>query len=159
MSPAVRVWTFSTCLAALAVLVYLVTTGDDAPLAVPFRIPWWIVAIGFALADIKVIEVHFRRESHAFSLTEVPAVIGLFFLGPIEYLAATTLGALAALLISSRQSPVKLAFNLANYLLVAVVMIAVFRGIQHAAGAPGLVEYAAGFAATGVAAEIGRAHV
>jgi diguanylate cyclase (GGDEF)-like protein len=158
-SPALRVWTFSASLAVLAVIVYLATIGDDAPLTVPFHIPWWVVAVGFALADIKVIEVHFRRESHAFSLTEVPAVIGLFFLGPIEYLAAMTLGALAALLISSRQAPVKLAFNLANYLLVAVVMIAVFRAIQHATGAPGLLEYAAGFAATSVAAVVGAVSI
>ncbi|HEY7527480.1 MAG TPA: GGDEF domain-containing protein [Candidatus Limnocylindria bacterium] len=159
LSPALRVWTFSACLAALAVILYALTIRDDPPLAVPFHIPWWLVALGFALADIKVIEVHFRRESHAFSLTEVPAVIGLFYLGPIEYLAATSLGALAALLISSRQAPVKLAFNLANYLLVAVVMIAVFRGIQHATGAPGLVEYAAGFAATTVAAVVGAVSI
>ena len=153
-SPALRVWLFSGSLAVIAVVLYLWIVGDDAPLAVPFHIPWWVAAAGFALADIKVIEVHFRRESHAFSLTEVPAVIGLFFLSPIEYLAAVTVGALVALLISSRQAPVKLGFNLANYLLVAVIMIAVFRAIQHSTGVPGMLEYAAGFAATTVAAVV-----
>jgi diguanylate cyclase (GGDEF)-like protein len=147
-----RVSLFSAFLAILAAVLFVLLIQDDAPLAVPFHIPWWLVAIGFALADIKVIEVHFRRESHAFSLTEVPAVIGLFFLGPTEYLAAMTLGALAALLLSSRQAVVKLVFNLANYLLVGVAMIAVFRAIEHSTGVPGLLEYAAGFASTVVAA-------
>jgi len=154
LTPAVRVWTFSASLAVLAGIVYVILIGDDPPLAVPFQIPWWVVAAGFALADIKVIEVHFRRESHAFSLTEVPAVIGLFFLSPSQYLLALTVGALAALLISSRQAPVKLGFNLANYLLLSVVMIAVFRGLQHSTGAPGLLEYVAAFAATLVAAVV-----
>jgi diguanylate cyclase (GGDEF)-like protein len=154
LSPAIRVWLFSVSLAILASILYVVLIGNEPPLAVPFQIPWWIIAAGFALADIKVIEVHFRRESHAFSLTEVPAVIGLFFLGPSEYLIAMTLGAAAALLISSRQSPVKLGFNLANYLLLAVVTIGVFRAIEHAVGAPGLGEYVAAFAATLVAAVV-----
>ena len=64
-----------------------------------------------------------------------------------------------ALFISSRQAPVKLGFNLANYLLLAVVMIAVFRAIQHSTGAPGLFEYAAGFAATLVAAVVGAVSI
>jgi diguanylate cyclase (GGDEF)-like protein len=153
-SPAIRVWAFSASLAVLAGVLYVALIRNDPPLAVPFEIPWWLVAIGFALADIKVIEVHFRRESHAFSLTEVPAVIGLFFLSPSEYVLAVLLGALAALLISSRRTPVKLGFNLANYLLLAVVMIGVFRSIQQGTGAPGVIEYIAAFAATLVAAVV-----
>ena len=86
-SPAVRVWIFSAFLATLALLLYGLFVTDDTALATPFQIPWWLVAGAFALADIKVIEVHFRRESHAFSLTEVPAVIGLFFLSPSAYVA------------------------------------------------------------------------
>jgi diguanylate cyclase (GGDEF)-like protein len=153
-SPAIRVWVFSASLAILAGLLYATLIRNEPPLAVPFQIPWWIIAVGFALADIKVIEVHFRRESHAFSLTEVPAVVGLFFLSPSEYLIAMTLGALAALVVSSRQSPVKLGFNLANYLLLAVVTIGVFRAIEDSAGAPGMLEYAAAFTATFIAAVV-----
>ncbi len=103
----------------------------------PLEIPWVIVAVGFALADIKVVEVHFRRESHAFSLTEVPAIIGLFFLSPPLYLMALLGGAGAALLLL-RQAPLKVAFNLANYAALAVVMMVIFRAVPPSAGIPGL---------------------
>jgi diguanylate cyclase (GGDEF)-like protein len=152
---AVRVWAFSVFLAALGAALYVPLISNRAPPVVPFAIPWWVIAAGFCLADIKVIEVHFRRESHAFSLTEVPAVVGLFFLPPNEYLLAVTLGALVALLFTSSRAPVKLAFNLANYLLLGVLMIAVFRAIDPAPGAPSLLGYTAAFAATLVGTLVG----
>jgi diguanylate cyclase (GGDEF)-like protein len=148
LTPARRVWLFSASLAAAAALLYGTVFPAKEALPVPFMVPWWAVAAGFALADVKVIEVHFRRESHAFSLTEVPAVIGLFFLGSNEYLLALTLGSAAALVLGSRQPPVKLAFNVANYLLLGVVMIGIFRIAEVSAGAPALPDYLAAFAAT-----------
>ena len=45
-----------------------------------------------AIAELRVVEVHFRRESHAFSLSEFPAVVGMFFLPVNEYLVAVGLG-------------------------------------------------------------------
>ena len=159
MSPAARVWIFSGYLAVLALLLFGLFVTDDTALATPFHIPWWAVAFVFALADFKVIEVHFRRESHAFSLTEVPAVIGLFFLSPSAYVLATMVGAFAALVVSSRQALVKLGFNLANYLLLSVMMVLVFRAISHSAGAPGILDYLAAFAATLIAAVVGAVNI
>jgi len=152
--PARRVWLFSGILAALAALIYLLTLTAGTGRAVPFEISWLAIAAGFAMADIKVIEVHFRRESHAFSLTEVPAVIGLFFLSPTDYLLALTVGAMAALLLL-RQSPLKIAFNLANYVLLAVVMMVIFQIAEPSAGIPTLADHLAAFAATGAATVIG----
>ena len=37
-------------------------------------------------------QVHFRRETHAFSLSEFPAVIGMFFLPPGDYILAVLAG-------------------------------------------------------------------
>jgi diguanylate cyclase (GGDEF)-like protein len=154
-SPALRVWLFSAGLATTAAVLYLLAIRDGERLPVPFEIPWWLIAAGFALADIKVIEVHFRRESHAFSLSEVPAVVGLFFLSPNEYLLALLSGATVALLMSSRQAPVKLAFNLANYFLLAVVTITIFRWLETSSGPPGLTDYLAAFASTGLSTVAG----
>ena len=61
LGPAVRVWFLSAFLATLALTLYGLFVNDDVPLATPFQIPWWGIALLFALADIKVIEVHFRR--------------------------------------------------------------------------------------------------
>ena len=148
-------WIYSAVLAAVGGVLAFVALRSVDPLPVPYAIPWWVIAAGFAAADIKVIVVHFRRESHAFSLSEVPAVIGLFFLSPGDYLLALMAGATVAMLVTSRQAPVKLAFNLANYLLLATVTITVFRAVEVSRGVPGLQDYLAAFCATLVATVIG----
>ncbi len=158
-SAAVRVWTFTSLLAALALLGYLVRIQSLAPLDVPFWLPWPILAAGFFLTDLKVIEVHFRRETHAFSLSEMPAVIGLFFVPPDQYLLALFLGSAGALLITSRQSAVKTAFNLANYVLVAVAAIIVFRAFGRFAGLPGPQDWVAAFGAMLLASAIGAVNI
>ncbi len=117
--------------------------------------PWWIIAIGFCVVDLKVIEVHFRRESHAFSLYEVPAIVGLFVLSPAEYLFAVGVGGAAALVVTNWSAPIKLAFNLANYLFLAVVSLLVFHAIANVTGPPGALEYVAAFAASGLATVLG----
>ena len=130
-----RLWSFNGLLAGLAALLFFgFLMGQDA-FGSPVHVPWYVMAVAFFAAELKVIEVHFRRESHAFSLTEVPAVIGLFFLSPNEYLLALLSARPVALLLSSRQAPVKLVFNLANYFLLAVVTITVFRAWRRAGGA------------------------
>ena len=77
--------------------------------------------VAFLAAEAKVIVVHFRRESHSFSLSEIPAVAGLFFFTPNEYMVAVLTGSAIAMLLTSRLSAVKLAFNLANFGVIAVV--------------------------------------
>ena len=64
-------------------------------------------------------------------------MIGFFFVPPSDYLLALLVGSGAALVVPSRQSPLKSAFNLANYAFIAVVTLTVFRAIgqlQRAAG-------------------------
>jgi diguanylate cyclase (GGDEF)-like protein len=162
-SPAGRVWLFSALLAALAVVIYLVGVRDRSALPTPINLPEplaaMVLALGFALAELKVIEVHFRRESHAFSLSELPTIIGLFFLSPNLYLLALLAGTGSALWLASRQSPVKLGFNLANYLLIAVVSISVFRAIGTFDGAPTLMDYVAAFSAALVATAVGAVNI
>ncbi len=118
-------------------------------------VPWWVIAVGFCLVDLKVIEVHFRRESHAFSLYELPAIIGLFVLSPAEYLFAVGVGGGVALAVTNRTAPIKLAFNLANYLFLAAISLLVFHAIVSGSGPPGFAEYIAAFAASGVATVVG----
>ena len=46
----------------------------------------------FFAAELKVVDVHFRREKHSFSLSEFPAVIGFFLLSPTDYFLAMLVG-------------------------------------------------------------------
>ena len=145
--PAVRVWSFTTGLALAAVVLYALFVRGAEPALRGTEIPWWLVAIGFALAEMKVIEVHFLREAHSFSLSEVPAVVGLCFLSPESYLAAVLVGSAAALIVVPRQSPLKLAFNLSNFGFVAVVSLAIFTRLAGSTPTLGPADWLAAFAA------------
>jgi diguanylate cyclase (GGDEF)-like protein len=150
-----RVAMLSLGLAAITAIVYAwLLSGLGAPDA-PIGIPWWVIAIGFCLVDLKVIEVHFRRESHAFSLYELPAIIGLFILPPGEYLLAVGVGALLALGATLRAAPIKVIFNIANYLFLAAVSLVVFRALASVGGPPGFEDFLAAFAASLLATVLG----
>jgi len=148
-----RVWALTIGLAAVAILGFLTLLlgrpGHEAPVAVP----WPVIAAAFMVAELKVVQVHFRRETHAFSLSEFPAIIGLFFLAPGDYLLAVLTGSAAAMLLT-RPRLVKVAFNLANYGLIAVTSVTIVMLIASPDGPPGVREWAAAFAATTVATVI-----
>ena len=63
-------------LAALAVLIHANQLAGIATPSSRLGLPWPLLAAGFATAELKVVQVHFRRETHSFSLSEFPAVIG-----------------------------------------------------------------------------------
>ena len=122
------------------------------PVTPPVVVPWYVMAAAFFAAELKVVDVHFRREKHSFSLSEFPAVIGFFLLSPGDYFLAMLLGTGAALLVHG-QSPLKLAFNLANFAFAAAVAhVGVLRAAVDPRRARGPADWVAAFAATLVAA-------
>jgi len=151
--PAARVWIQTAVLAGIAAVIYL-TLLRDLPRPAHPVIGWPLLAAAFALAELKVVEVHFRRETHAFSLSEFPAVIGFFSLSPTEYLAAMLLGCGAALIVQPRQRLIKTAFNLANFLCVAAVSLLIVHTFADLRVTPGPVDWVAAFGATLMAALI-----
>ncbi len=128
-----KIWLFTSLLAGLAAVLFLGLHGGGPPLAVSLVVPWWVVAGAFCLAEIAVVHVEIRRESYSFSLSEVPLVVGLFFLEPQQLILAQVLGSAAALILHRRQSPLKVAFNLSHLALEAAVACIVFGAI---AGSP-----------------------
>ena len=151
--PAARVWTQTATLAAIAAIIYVLLL-KDLPRPAHALVGWPLLAAAFALAELKVVEVHFRRETHAFSLSEFPAVIGFFSLSPTEYLVAMLLGCGAALLVQPRQRLIKTAFNLSNFLCVAAVSLLIIHTFADLTVTPGPVEWFAAFGATLMAAVI-----
>jgi diguanylate cyclase (GGDEF)-like protein len=150
-SEARHVWLFTIGLGLLAVLGYLAAVRDLPTIPAPLALPWPVLAVGFFAAEAKVIVVHFRRESHSFSLSEIPAVAGLFFFSPNEYLVSVLLGSGLAMALTARPSAVKFAFNLSNFAVISIVDLVIFHAIGRFAGPPGLAEWVAAFAATLVA--------
>jgi diguanylate cyclase (GGDEF)-like protein len=142
-------------LVALAILVYVQGVRFLQPVPSPVSFPWPFLAAAIVAAETKVILVHFRRETHSFSLSEIPAVLGLFFVSPDEYLLAVLIGSAVALLVTARQSVVKVAFNLANFAFISTVTLVVFHGLGSFDGRPGAADWTAAFAATLVACLLG----
>jgi diguanylate cyclase (GGDEF)-like protein len=147
LPPAARVWAFSLGLALVAILVEIGVVSRHPSGAAPLQIPWPLIAAGFCLAELKVVDVHFRREQHSFSLSEFPAVIGLFLLSPTDYLLAVLIGSAVALA-SSHQTPLKFAFNLINFGLGATAALAVFHLLATPTATPSLTDWIAAFLAT-----------
>ena len=143
-----RIWGLTALLAAVAVVLYLAELSGEPGPVVRLNIPWPLLAAAFAAAELKVVEVHFSRETHSFSLSEFPAVIGFFFLSPADYILAVVVGSAAALVFGSHQRAIKVAFNLANFALVAVVSLTVLYSIASLDGAPTAGDWVAAFAAT-----------
>jgi len=152
---AARVWLFTAALALMAAVLYVEGVRSLRPVETPFSFPWPLLAVAFLAVETKVILVHFRRETHSFSLSEIPAVLGLFFVTPDEYLLAVLVGSAVAMLVTSRQSIVKVAFNLANFAFISTVTLVVFHGLGSFAGQPGAADWIAAFTAVLVACLLG----
>ena len=55
-----------------------------------FPAPWWVailIAVGYVIAEGHVFHVEYRREAMSFSLSEVPTMFAIAFLGPIVAIA------------------------------------------------------------------------
>jgi len=145
--PAVRVWTQTVVLATAATVIYVLVLKD---LAAPQHswVSWPLLAVAFAIAELKVVEVHFRRETHSFSLSEFPAVIGFFSVAPADYLLAVFVGSSVALLLQPRQRLIKTAFNLANFMFVAALSLLIVRSFASMTTTPTPGDWVAAFAAT-----------
>jgi signal transduction histidine kinase len=127
------VWVLTTAISAAALALYVLHVRFLDPVDSPFAIPWPVIAVAFFLAEDYVIRFDLRRDVHSYSLTELPLVVGLFFLPPSELLLAQLVGDLVTLT-WRRQPPVKLFFNVGNLALNGLVAITVFHALGGGAG-------------------------
>jgi hypothetical protein len=86
-----------------------------------------LLAVGFAAAEVAMVNVPIGRSAFTLTLTEIPLVVGLFVLPPTHLVAARVLGALIPLVLRTRGSVLKVAFNLANYSLEVIVLLLVWH--------------------------------
>ena len=105
-------------MAVLAVLVSAPGWLSDPGAATP-GLRWLALLPLFALAEVVVIHLPTQRNAHGHTLREIPAVLGLTFLAPQQYVTAYVVGAVLALVVSARMRGVKLAFNAAMFALEA----------------------------------------
>src|SRR5690349_16817985 len=72
------IWGLILLMAAVALALHTTDELQRPALAGPFHIWWPLLALGFAASEVWVVHVHFRRDAHSFSMSEVPLVLGLF---------------------------------------------------------------------------------
>ena len=77
----------------------------------PMEVPFWILAPAFALGEVAVVHLRFRKNAHSFSMSEVPLIIGLFSAFPPALIAAQVIGSFLALTLHRKQAAVRVAFN------------------------------------------------
>jgi len=140
------VWLFTVGLSASAVISLTVVAPATHPFVVG-RSGWLgfvVLMVLFGATERFSVHLHFSRNSHSFSLFEIPLALGLFFFPGATLLGAHALGSGVVLAAHRRQRPVKLLFNLASFVLADQLAIAVFRAVS---GPPGGFTVAATFAA------------
>jgi len=88
---------------------------------------WWpLVAFLFCITERYVVLLPFGRENHTVSFGEAPLLLGLLFLSPDELVVAALIGTGVTFLVLDRATPIKIAFNAANWLLQVTVAITVY---------------------------------
>jgi PAS domain S-box-containing protein len=127
-----RVWLLITGLALAATLLYL-QWGRHAAAASEGSLPWWILAVAFFLSESHVIDLPVKHQSHAFSLSELPLTIGVFFLSPALLMLAALVGVLPALIFKRKQRGIKLVFNMTLLVLEVNVACLVFSALTPSA--------------------------
>ncbi len=115
-------------MASLAVLITAPGFVEAPGAAVP-DLRWFVLLPLFALAEVVVIHLPTQSNAHGHTLREIPAVLGLTFLAPQQYVTAYVVGAVLALVLAARMRGVKLAFNASMFALEAALGALTYHAI------------------------------
>src|SRR4051812_44954033 len=128
------VWAYVIGLSVLAGVGWLLFThGIDAH-AEP-RLAWWAVALGFAVGELCVVHVRFRRSAHSFSLADAPFVFGLVFATGDDFVLGAVIGTALVCGLVRRLELVKVFFNAAQLALAATLASGLLHLISGSADA------------------------
>ncbi len=146
------IWALTAVMAIAAGGLYAAIIGSsDSVGHGVVRVPWFVLAVGFALAETYVLHLRFRGEAHTFSVNEIVLVLGLLSVSPTRLVLAHLLGALFALTVLRRQMPIKWCFNVCQFVLGTECAILVFHGMAVADGPLALRNWIAALTAAVVA--------
>lgn len=143
-----RLWGLTLLTIIGAMVLYSSATRHVHGVRSPHRLPWLVLIVIFYAVEANVVHVHFQREAHSFSLSEIPLVLGLFFASPTHLIVAQVVGAGLALLVHRRQSPLKLLFNLGQFALSTQLAVLLFTWFVPAVRPDSTAGWGAAFLAT-----------
>ena len=120
-------------LAAALVVASLVALQhvDTAPFSPSSRLlPWWVLVLGFAFAEFLEFHLEIGHETHTFTFSEAPFVIGLLYADPRVVIVARMLGEVGYLVAVLRSRPTKVLLNTAMYLAECTAALLVFDTLR-----------------------------
>src|SRR5205807_6068257 len=120
------VWGLNVVVLAMAGVLFFGPVQGLHPVA-SLHLPWWLVAISFAVGERCVVHVHFRRGAHSFSLGDIPLVFGLLFCSASGVVLACLLGSAIVWVLDRRLPPIKFVFNLAQFALTTSIAVLVLH--------------------------------
>ena len=121
-----RIWLLNGALVLVAAALFPLTELLPAP-ETEGAFPVWLMVGLVVAAETSTVHFRFRRDSFTFSLSEIPLVLGLYLMDPATFLVAQAVGNLIAFGAFRRNTPIKLVFNVGQYVVQSGVAIIVFR--------------------------------
>jgi diguanylate cyclase (GGDEF)-like protein len=135
----------TVALVGLAVAIGLPFLSAPVP-AAGLRMPWWLLAVGFAATEACVLHIEIKREAQTVSISEFAIVLGLFFATPLDLLMGHLIGSAAILLFHRRSSMLKTIWNLSSLSLQIAVAVALFQLIGAGQGETGWLAWLGAYA-------------
>ncbi len=121
-------------IAATAGALFLLVVAPLPPAPTALNLPWALWAGAFAMSELLIVHVQWKRESHTFSLSDLVLAAGLALAAPAEIVLAQVVGTAAVLVLYRRQRGLKLAFNTAQFALAGCMAALVFSAVAAGLG-------------------------
>jgi diguanylate cyclase (GGDEF)-like protein len=122
----------------------------DRPFLPHFSLPWWAMTLAMGLAfagtETFVLNIQARRETQTISFSELPLLLGLFFISPLALLTGRIIASTVVMVGVRKSPPMKVALNVALLIAETSVAIAIFGAISSGATSPGPITWLAAYA-------------
>ena len=132
VSQRIALLTGSIAATAVTLFVTVVAPLPAAPTALP--LPWALWAAAFAVSEVLIVHVQWKRESHTFSLSDLVLAAGLALTVPGDLVLAQVVGTAVSLVLYRRQRGLKLAFNSAQFALSGTMAVLVHTAVVAGLG-------------------------
>ncbi|ROP44552.1 putative bifunctional diguanylate cyclase/phosphodiesterase [Pseudokineococcus lusitanus] len=130
-SPRASIWMLTAVLAVVGAVLAVVALLPERP-EPEIGWPLPVMVVLFLVGERVVARLPSVEGAHTFTFREVPAVIGLAYLNPLEYLLAYVVGGTVAAVASGQRGP-KLAFNTALFVVEAGAGVLVYELVRQGA--------------------------
>jgi diguanylate cyclase (GGDEF)-like protein len=115
--------------AATAVTLFVIVVAGLPAAPTALNLPWVLWAAAFALSEVAIVHVQWKRESHTFSLSDLVLAAGLTLALPAQLVLAQLAGTALVLVVYRRQRGLKLAFNTVQFALSSTMAVLVFSAV------------------------------